>query len=339
MKVVAIATVADAVPLIGENRVFAKLGLEALRTAVNPGLKALLEVAQLGGRPLTSGEVAFRVAPRMNAAGRMDVARDVVELFSIKDPERAREIANRLDKLNAERQEEERRILESIAARVEEEPALREAFCVVIDGDGWHRGVIGITATRVVERYGRPALVISRDGDEAHGSGRSIPTFHLLNALESCADLFSRYGGHAHAVGFSLPSSPGQNIRAHLDTYARQHLALEDFQLSIAVDAELALDQVTPELFQALRRLEPFGVGNPEPLFMARNVCPNAPARTMNRRPVKLRLSAGESSNLARLVTPRCHPDSSTFHRHDETRNSTNCPKSISFDADRKSVV
>src|SRR6266550_316857 len=294
MKIVAIATIADAVPLTGENRLFSKLGLEGLRAPVNPGLKALLEVAQLAAaRPLNSGEVAFRIAPRLNAAGRMDVARDVIDLFSVKDAARAREIANRLDELNSERQEEERRIMDAIQLRIEQEPALREAFCAVIDGDGWHRGVIGITATRVVERYGRPALVISRDGDEAHGSGRSIPTFHLLNALESCADLFSRYGGHA----------------------------------------ELALDQVTPELFQALRRLEPFGVGNPEPVFIARDVFVKAPPLIMKERHVKLRLSARESSNLARLVTPRCHPDSSTFHRHDETGKSNNWRRSISFDA------
>src|SRR6266852_1110918 len=157
MKMVAIATIADAVPLTGENRVFAKLGLKGLRSPVNPGLKALLEVAQLSGRPLTSGEVAFRIAPRINASGRMDVARDVIELFSVRDPVRAREIAYRLDRLNGDRQEEERRILQSITSRFEEEPALHDAFCIVIDGDGWHRGVIGITATRVVERYGRPA--------------------------------------------------------------------------------------------------------------------------------------------------------------------------------------
>src|SRR5438132_1783256 len=289
MKIVAIATIADAVPLTGENRVFAKLGLEGLRAPVNAGLKALLELA--AARPLNSGEVAFRIAPRLNAAGRMDVARDVIDLFSVKDAARAREIANRLDELNSERQEEERRIMDAIQLRIEQEPALRGAFCAVIDGDGWHRGVMGITATRVVERYGRPALVISRDGDEAHGSGRSIPTFHLLNALESCADLFSRYGGHAHAVGFSLPSSQVENLRAHLDTYARQHLALEDFQPTIAVDSELALDQVTPELFQALRRLEPFGVGNPEPVFIARDVFVKAPPRIMKERHVKLRLS------------------------------------------------
>ncbi len=179
MKVVAIATIADAVPLTGENRVFAKLGLEGLRSPVNPGLKALLEVAQLSGRPLTSGEVAFRIAPRINAAGRMDVARDVIELFSVKDPARAREIANRLDQLNGDRQEEERRILQSITARFEEEPALRDAFCIVIDGEGWHRGVIGITATRVVERYGRPALVISR---ERRGGSRLGP-LHLAHFI------------------------------------------------------------------------------------------------------------------------------------------------------------
>jgi len=295
MKVVAIATIADAVPLTGENRVFAKLGLEALRTAVNPGLKALLEVAQLGGRPLTSGEVAFRVAPRMNAAGRMDVARDVVELFSIKDPERAREIANRLDKLNAERQEEERRILEAIQTRLDEDASLKESFCLVIDGDGWHRGVIGITATRVVERYGRPALIVSRDGDEAHGSGRSIAPFHLLNALESCRDLFTRYGGHSHAVGFALHSSRLPQLKTQLDSYARQHLTLADFEPSLNYDAELSLDQVTPELFQLVSQLEPFGVGNPEPVFAATATRLTAPPRVLKEKHVKLKLTPTEN--------------------------------------------
>ena len=295
MKVVAIATVADAVPLIDENRVFAKLGLEALRSAVNPGLKALLEVAQLSGRPLTSGEVAFRVAPRINAAGRMDVAKDVVELFSVKDPERAREIANRLDKLNAERQEEERKILESIQSRLDEDPTLKDAYCLVIDGDGWHRGVIGITATRVVERYGRPALVISRDGDEAHGSGRSIAPFHLLNALESCRDLFTRYGGHSHAVGFSLPSSRVAELKTQLDAYARQRLTLADFEPVLNFDAELSLDQVTPELFQLISRLEPFGVGNPEPVFTTSTTRLMAPPRVLKEKHVKLKLASTEN--------------------------------------------
>src|SRR5450631_1858499 len=281
MKVVAIATIADSVPLRDENRVFAKLGLEGLRTTVNPGLKALLEVAQVGGRPLTSGQVGFRIAPRINAAGRMDVARDVIELFSVKDPVRARELAQRLDKLNADRQEEERRILQSIGKRIEEDSTLRDAFCMVIDGDGWHRGVIGITATRVVERYHRPALVVSHDNGEAHGSGRSIRPFHLLNALESCSGLFTRFGGHSHAVGFSLPSGRLPELRAHLDEYARARLTLADFDPALEFDAELPLDQITSQLFRLLQRMQPFGVGNPEPVFAANGVHLLAPARVM----------------------------------------------------------
>ena len=304
MKMVAIATIADAVPLTGENRVFAKLGLEALRSPVNLGLRALFEVAQVGGRALTSGEVAFRIAPRLNAAGRMDVARDVIELFSVKDSARAKEIANRLDQLNAERQEEERRILDAIDSRFADEPALHDPFCIVIDGDGWHRGVIGITATRIVERYSRPALVISRDGEECHGSGRSIPAFHLLNALESCANIFSRYGGHAHAVGFSLPTSRLAELRIHLDEYAHARLTLADFEPILSLDAALPLEQVTPELFQALCRLEPFGMGNPEPVFSACAVRVMAPPRLIKDKHVKLKLAPSWNSQEAGSSKP-----------------------------------
>ena len=347
MKVVAIATIADAVPLTGENRVFAKLGLEGLRSPANPGLKALLEVAQLSGRALTSGEVAFRVAPRMNAAGRMDVARDVIELFSAKDPVRAREIANRLDQLNGDRQEEERRILQSIATRFGEEPALHDAFCIVIDGEGWHRGVIGITATRVVERYGRPALVISRDGEQAHGSGRSISSFHLLNALESCAGLFTRFGGHAHAVGFSLPAARVPELRTHLDAYARARLTPADFEPVLSFDAELSLDQVTPELFQTLQRLQPFGVGNPQPVFTARAVRLMGPPRALKDKHIKLKLApavgsfaSGPGPDVAILTTPRCDPDSAALRRREvreltDNRQLTtgNWRNAITFDA------
>ena len=185
MKVVAIATIADAVPLTGENRVFAKLGLDALRRAVNPGLKALLGYG-FRRRPPTSTEIAFPCSP-LNAAGRMD-GPDVIELFSVKDVTRAREIAGRLDQLTGERQEEERRILEAIEERFEQEPDLRNAHCVVIDGDGWHRGVIGITATRVVERYGRPTLVLSHDGEEAHGVRYPAPFIcWTLSPVANCS--------------------------------------------------------------------------------------------------------------------------------------------------------
>ena len=296
LKIAAIATIADSVPLHGENRVIASLGLSALRTAVNPGLRALLELARLDGRPLTSEEVAFRIAPRINAAGRMDIAADVIDLFTSKDPTHARGIAERLDKLNSERQEEERRIVNAIEQRLAEEAPLRDSYCMVIDGEGWHRGVIGITATRVVERYGRPAIVISRDGDEAHGSGRSISVFHLLNALESCAGLFTRYGGHSHAVGFSLPSSRIAEFRAQMDGYARSRLSSADFEPVLKIDAELALDSITPELFAALQKLEPFGAGNHEPIFCARAARITAPFKVLKEKHVRMKLSPGQSA-------------------------------------------
>jgi single-stranded-DNA-specific exonuclease len=326
MKVVAIATIADAVPLTGENRVFASLGLDALRRAVNPGLKALLEAAQISAnRPPTSGEVGFRIAPRINAAGRMDVARDVIELFSVKDPARARELAAKLDQLNTDRQEEERRILRAVEERFSGDPALSDAYCIVIDGDGWHRGVIGITATRIVERYNRPTLVISREGDEAFGSGRSIRAFHLLEAIESCGSLFSRYGGHSHACGFAMPSANVAELRTRLDQFARARLTLADFNPILDLDAELSLADVTPELFQAVQLLEPYGMGNPEPVFAARGVQLTAPPRILKDKHVKLKLRAGrpsapsedsmELSAAAILAIPRCHPDSATIGR------------------------
>src|SRR5579864_9143190 len=326
MKVVAIATIADAVPLTGENRVFASLGLDALRKAVNPGLKALLEVAQISAkRPPTSGEVGFRIAPRINAAGRMDVARDVIELFSVKDPARARELAAKLDQLNSDRQEEERRILHSVEERFTGEPALCDAYCIVVDGEGWHRGVIGITATRIVERYNRPTVVISRDGADAFGSGRSIRAFHLLEAIESCSDLFSRYGGHSHACGFAMPSANVAALRAKLNAFAQTRLSPADFEPILDLDAELELADVTPQLFQALQLLEPYGMGNPEPVFAARGVQLTAPPRILKDKHVKLKLRAGQSavpsdestelSAAAILATPRCHPDGAAIGR------------------------
>ncbi len=172
-----------------------------------------------------------------------------IELFSVKDPARARELAAKLDQLNSDRQEEERRILRAVEERFTGDPTLSDAYCIVVDGEGWHRGVIGITATRVVERYNRPAVVISRDGDEAFGSGRSIRAFHLLEAIESCGSLFSRYGGHSHACGFAMPSANVDDLRAKLDAFARTRLTPADFDPILDLDAELDLTEITPELF------------------------------------------------------------------------------------------
>jgi len=301
LRMVAIATVADAVGLVGENRVIARLGLDGLRNAVNPGLKALIAVSALdSGQAINSGDVAFRLAPRINAAGRMDVAQDVVELFSTHDEARARELAEHLDRLNAERQAEEQRIMAEIHERLDGDAALRERYCMVIDGEGWHRGVIGICATRAMERTGRPTLVVARDGEEAHGSGRSIEAFHLLDALESCAGLFIRFGGHARAAGFALPSERLPELCEALDRYAHTRLTPADFIQTLAVDAELGLEQITPQFHAMIEQLRPFGMGNPEPVFAARGVRLGLPPKVLKEKHLRLRVVKETPGNNGR---------------------------------------
>ncbi len=294
LKMLAIATVADAVPLTGENRAIVALGLQALREPASPGLRALLRVAQLdpAKKRLSATDVGFRLGPRINAAGRMDVANDVVELFTTRDPVRAGELAGKLDRLNSERRDTEAQALRSVLAQADE-PRFTDARCLVIDGEGWHRGVIGILASRVVETAAKPTLVITHEGGEAHGSGRSVEGFHFLQALESCADLFTRFGGHAHAVGFSLPSANVPTLRERLVRYAAEHIRDEDLSAPLPLDAELAFDRITPELYKAVRLMEPFGIGNPEPAFVAYGVELLAEPRWMKDRHCKLQLGQG----------------------------------------------
>jgi len=299
MKVVAIATIADAVPLAGENRAIAAIGLDGLRDPRNLGLRELMKAASIDGlRQLKSGDIAFRIAPRLNAAGRMDVARDVVELFSVRDEARAQELAAKLNQLNIDRQAEEQRILGEIEKQMSETAEANRPFCLIVVGDGWHRGVLGIAATRVVERYCRPTLVASRDeSGQAHGSGRSVRGFHLLEALESCRDLFTRFGGHAYAVGFSLPGANVEELGRRLDAFARARLTVQDFEPVLEVDAVLEMKDINARLMEELCRLEPFGVGNPEPRFAVRGTRVLTPPRLLKERHLKLKLGCEPHAN------------------------------------------
>ena len=208
LKMAAIATIADAVPLRGENRVIATLGLRELRNPAGAGLRALFAAAALdpSTKQITGFDVAFRLAPRINAAGRMDVASEVIELFSTRDAARATELAGKLERLNRDRRDTEAAALTAIQSRLATDEELAADRLLVVDGDAWHRGVIGILASRVVERTAKPAIVVSVEDGVAHGSGRSVDGFQLLDAIESCADLFTRFGGHAFAVGFAMPA-------------------------------------------------------------------------------------------------------------------------------------
>ncbi len=293
LKVVAIGTIADVVPLLGENRVIARFGLEALRQPVQAGLAALMELAGLAGKPISAGDVGFRIGPRLNAAGRMENARDVIDLFTLPDPVRTREIAERLERLNRERQRVEEEILRSILGDLEKRADVSEQFTLVLAGDGWHRGVIGIVAQRVAERYHRPALVIGIEDGVGFGSGRSIKSFHLLDALTSVGDLFQRFGGHAQAAGFAVAMENIPELIRRFELYARGILTAADLEPVLRVDATINLAQLDWPLYDELTQLEPFGMGNPTPVFGASKVRLSAPPRILKEKHLKLRVEAG----------------------------------------------
>lgn len=293
LKMAAIATIADAVPLRGENRVIAALGLRELRRPVSVGLRALFAAAKLdpAARQLTGFDVAFRLAPRINAAGRMDIASEVIELFTTRNLGRAQELAAKLERLNRERRDTEALVLRAIEERLATDAELSEQRLLVLDGDRWHRGVIGILASRLVERTAKPAIVICVEEGVAHGSGRSVDGFPLLEALESCSDLLTRFGGHAFAVGFALPADRLPELKRRLNIHAADRFAAHEPEHVLHIHAELPLDRITPLLAGWLSKLEPLGRGNPEPVFVARNARVLAPVRLMKERHIRLELA------------------------------------------------
>ena len=305
LKLVAIATIADSVPLTDENRAITSLGLAALANPIQPGLRALMRLAKLPlDRAPTAGEVGFRIAPRINAAGRMDVASDVVELFLTRDAARAQELAEKLDGLNTARRDSEARALDAIDRELLTLLDAEGAYppeCIVLDHPDWHRGVLGILASRVVDRTGRPALVVTHADRDAHGSGRSIPGFHLLDAITAAdasgdSPLFHRFGGHAHAVGFSLASDRLPLLRARIQDYASVRLTPSLLVPQLEYDAELALADLSPELFTWIARLAPFGIGNPEPIFFTRSAVVAAPVRLIQEKHICLQLAQQANS-------------------------------------------
>lgn len=278
LKLVAIGSIADVVPLTGENRAIARFGLAGLTEAAlsapaavpgRAGISALLAVAGLQGEKITAGDVAFRIAPRLNAAGRMESARRVIDLFRAPTRGEAHEIAMGLDELNRARQRMEDEIIRAVQEQMKAQPEKAARATLLFAGEGWHRGVIGIVAQRVVDLFYRPALVLSAQDGVAHGSGRSIRGFHLLNALAQSRGLLTRFGGHAQAAGFSLPVSRIQQLEEEFERYARSVLGPADLEPQLRVDAAINLGDLTEDLCAGLKRLEPFGCGNPTPVFAA----------------------------------------------------------------------
>jgi len=293
LKLVAIGTVADVVPLMGENRIIVKHGLRGLGKVQNPGLRALLDVSGFSdGRVPSSGNVAFRIAPRINAAGRMDTANAVIEMFLTADPERARVLATQLHTLNGERQQAEAEVTQQIVEECARVPVEDGQRALVFAADNWHRGVLGIVASRLVERFHRPVFVLSRDPEDgrAQGSGRSIRPFHLLEALEAMPDLFERFGGHRQAAGLTLPSDKIELFRARFNAYAGARLTLADLAPQVEIDALLEFREVDERSVAEVFSLAPFGCGNPAPLFVALNVEVAGPPAVMKEKHLRVML-------------------------------------------------
>jgi single-stranded-DNA-specific exonuclease len=293
LKIVAIATVADVVPLTGENRVIVKLGLAGLKNVKNVGLRALLEVSGLTeGEAPSAGQVAFRVAPRINAAGRMASASDVIEMFLTDDEARAKTLAGQLHDLNKDRQQTEAEIARAIFEQCIEQPVTDSDAALVFAGEGWHRGVVGIVASRVVERFHRPAFVLGLENGTAQGSGRSIAVFHLLDALETMPELFTKFGGHRQAAGVTLPAGNLEEFRARFRAHASSLLSPADFEATLAVDSEIEFAEINDGSVAEILNLAPFGFGNPSPYFVARGVEVAAPPDIRNEKHVFVRLKA-----------------------------------------------
>ncbi len=273
VKIAAIGTLADVVPLVGENRVIAKLGLGSLSTGRHTvGLRALLECSGLTGKTIDSYQVSFMVAPRVNAAGRMSTPDIATRLLLATDEaaiEDVRALAQQLNEENLRRQQEEADLVAQAKKTIESDPAIGAHNVLVVGGDGWHRGVIGIAASKLVDTYHKPAIVLSVDGDVAHGSCRSIPDFDMLDALERCGDVFLRFGGHKQAAGLTMEAARVPEFRARINAHADEVLEPDQLRPRLRIDGALNLKHITADFVDGLNAVAPFGCGNPRPVFHA----------------------------------------------------------------------
>lgn len=269
LDLVAVGTIADIVPMTGENRVFVKLGLDVLRETQKPGLRALLDLAGLAGKPLGYWQVAYGIAPRINAVGRMGDAGRAVQLMLAEDEKEARALAQVLHDENIRRREMDLGVYEEARAMVEREFDSARDRVLILAREGWHPGVIGIVASKLVEAFYRPTVMICLEGEEGRGSARSIPAFHLYDALLRCSDLLSGFGGHEYAAGLSIEKAKIEGFRERMNAIGREVLKEEDLIPRLALDAWLEPGEATPELLRDLQRMAPFGPGNREPLFLA----------------------------------------------------------------------
>lgn len=300
LDVVALGTIADVVPLVGENRVLARLGLVCLNRTRRVGLRALMEVAGLAGRPVTSGQVAFVLAPRINAGGRMGNAEQGLRLLLARDAAEAKDLAQSLEDDNELRRRYDEDALSEAAGRVESELGWPECASILLWSERWHPGVIGIVASRLVERFQRPAVLVALQGERGRGSGRSLPGLDLNAVLGECADLLEAYGGHALAAGLTVRRSRLPELRERLDRLVRERIPAEAFVPRLTIDADVRLNECDLPLVDWIERMSPHGLDNPEPLFQAADLAVDAVTTVGQGR--HLRLQVRDATGTAEAI-------------------------------------
>ncbi len=269
---VALGTVADVVPLVGENRMFSKTGLEIIKEGGRPGISALIKACGISNNAVDSGDIAFRLAPRLNAAGRMDHAKKAVKLLTTDDPETAASIARSLNHLNQERQSIEKKMFEEIIDDLKHHPDMLRQSTLVLSSSGWHEGVLGIVASKVVEKYFRPTVLIATKNGIGKGSGRSIQGVDIHAGLVACADDLEFFGGHSMAAGLTIRADNIATFQKNFENTVRTMTTPDNFLQTIIVDYELDFDKISDDLIDELETLEPYGAGNPKPLFISGNI-------------------------------------------------------------------
>lgn len=299
IDLVALATIADVAPLRGENRILARCGLKVMNETKNVGLIAMRRAAGLEKKPITSGRVGFIIAPRLNAAGRVGSAMRGVELLMSPDEAHANPIARELEELNGRRQDLDRAVLDE-AREMVRALDLEQTYGIVLAAPSWHPGVIGIVASRIVEEFGRPAILIALEGDEGKGSGRSISRFDLHAGIGQCRDLLIRFGGHRSAAGVTVARERVADFTRRFNEVARSMLKPEDLVPELRADLEVELREVTDGLENLFRYIEPCGIGNPAPVLVARGVRVAAPPKTVGKDGLRLLLNQ-DGTQLAAL--------------------------------------
>ena len=302
---VALGTIADVVPLTGENRILANFGLQGLAASKDTGIAALINACGLNGEKLDSADIGFKLAPRLNAAGRMGHARLAVELFTKAGPAKAAEIATYLEQQNRLRQKIEKQITEQAVEQMKTlgfDPAQQRS--IVLTGETWHGGVVGIVASRIVDKFNCPTIILSTDNGIAKGSGRSVPGFDLYTAISACSEHLEAFGGHTMAAGLTLKIENIEPFRHAFNAYARSVTIEEDLTAKLDIDAEVALTDLDLATAQSIQRLAPFGAGNPQVLLVARGIKLVGKPRTMGKKADHLQMTVAAAENDEPHMTP-----------------------------------